>query len=238
VLYDHLPDKSKVHIGKRVVDIESSEKGATVYCQDETSFEGDLVAGADGIHSVVRSIMQKHMDSITPGVSTKDKNGLSAEYNCVFGIAEGVENLIPGELHRCWSKNTSNLTIVGKDGRVYFFLFDKLADRMYGDQIPKYRQDDVHEHIAKHLNMKIKDDMTFDDLWQKRTSYAYVPLEESQNENWTYDRFVCLGDSIHKVRVLTFSCSSQKVDMIIDDSQHGRWWKCCHGKRRCARQQP
>ncbi|KFY97499.1 hypothetical protein V500_02044 [Pseudogymnoascus sp. VKM F-4518 (FW-2643)] len=36
-------------------------------------------------------------------------------------------------------------------------------------------------------------------VWERRTFANMSCVEESTNEHWTSDRFVCLGDSIHKV---------------------------------------
>jgi hypothetical protein len=43
------------------------------------------------------------------------------------------------------------------------------------------------------------DTITFDKVWEQRTFANMCCVEESQNEFWTVDRYVCLGDSVHKV---------------------------------------
>ena len=43
-----------IELGRRLVDIEQDENGVTAYFQDGTSERGDLLVGADGIHSRIR----------------------------------------------------------------------------------------------------------------------------------------------------------------------------------------
>lgn len=72
-LYNHLWDKTKVRVGKKVERIEHTAKGVTIYCKDGSTFDGDLVAGADGVHSVVRNEMWRNADAIEPGKITDDE---------------------------------------------------------------------------------------------------------------------------------------------------------------------
>lgn len=45
----------------------------------------------------------------------------------------------------------------------------------------------------------MKEKVKFADLWASRLSYRLVPLEEGWVEHWSWGRFVCIGDAIHKV---------------------------------------
>lgn len=219
-LYDHLPDKSKVLAGKRVTDVESSEFSAVVRCQDGSSFEGDIIVGADGVNSVIRGSMRDHMEKITPGITAKDKAGLSAEYNCIYGIAGPVKGLESGHSHRSYHKDYSNLVLVGKNGRVFFFHFTKLDRRRFGTDIPKYTKADEEAHVKPFLKVHVTDEVTFDSIWKQRIHSVFTPLEESQNDYWTWERFVCIGDSIHKVGLPMDTQS--KVLKYVDDPKYGR----------------
>ena len=46
--------RQNIELGRRLVDIEQDESGVTAYFQDGTSERGDLLIGADGIHSRTR----------------------------------------------------------------------------------------------------------------------------------------------------------------------------------------
>lgn len=60
ILYDGLEDKSKVVVNKKVVAIDDSETVVNVHCDDGSQYTGDVVAGADGVHSVTRKEMWRY----------------------------------------------------------------------------------------------------------------------------------------------------------------------------------
>ena len=74
ILYDRVPEKSKILTGARVVDIVENEKSVKAYLDDGTCEEGDIIVGCDGVHSVVRSFMWDNANKISPGaVSAAEK---------------------------------------------------------------------------------------------------------------------------------------------------------------------
>lgn len=54
ILYESIEDKSKIHPSTRVVSVVNHATGATVTTADGTRTSCDFVAGADGVHSIVR----------------------------------------------------------------------------------------------------------------------------------------------------------------------------------------
>lgn len=74
-LYDNLRDKSKVLLNKRVSRVEQGYDGVTVYCRDGTSHKGDVVIGADGIHSVVRGEMWRHVNAEHGKLAESERSG-------------------------------------------------------------------------------------------------------------------------------------------------------------------
>jgi 2-polyprenyl-6-methoxyphenol hydroxylase-like FAD-dependent oxidoreductase len=200
VLYDGIPDKSKVHTSKRVCNVDHTDSGVIVHCEDGSKFAGDIVVGADGIHSAVRSLMQKHIEISNPGATKKDSNSISAEYNCIFGLGNPVEGIVQtGDCHRGYAKDQSTLAFIGRGGKLYWFLFTKLDKKYFGKDIPKYTKAQMEEAAKTFYNIHMTDTITFDKVWEQRTIANMCCVEESLNEHWTSDRFVCLGDSIHKV---------------------------------------
>jgi hypothetical protein len=49
------------------------------------------------------------------------------------------------------------------------------------------------------LSILMTDQVTFQDIWNNRLAFMLVPLEEACFNHWTWGRFACRSDSIHKV---------------------------------------
>ena len=73
VLYESLPDKTRILMNKGVKDIQEDQDGVEVFCQDGTSERGDIVIGCDGVHSKVREIMWENAARLAPGLITANE---------------------------------------------------------------------------------------------------------------------------------------------------------------------
>ena len=60
ILFHRMRDQTKVLVNKKVVSVDHYEDGVLVSCADGSCYPGDIVAGADGIHSKVRREMWRH----------------------------------------------------------------------------------------------------------------------------------------------------------------------------------
>lgn len=75
VLYNHL-DKSKVLVNKRVLKVDHLPDKVRVHIEDGSSYDGDILIGADGIHSTIRKEMWRIADELEPGyIPTSEKTG-------------------------------------------------------------------------------------------------------------------------------------------------------------------
>ena len=66
ILYDSLPDKTRVLENKVVRDIEDIPNGVRVVLGDGTVEEGDIVVGCDGVNSAVRRLMWERAKKTIP----------------------------------------------------------------------------------------------------------------------------------------------------------------------------
>jgi len=171
----------------------------TVQCADGSSYSGDVVVGADGVHSVVKKLMLQQIETINPGTTEKDQKSVSAEYSCIYGMGTQVKgNLEVGWYYRTYAQDHSTMIFVGDGGILYWFLFTKLDKRYYGAEIPKYTVADAEIAAQAFFDIKLPHSTTYKDLWNARTMVNMTSLEEAQNQHWTSGRLVCIGDSIHK----------------------------------------
>lgn len=73
VLYDNIQDKSKILVNKKVQNVKMTEDGVVVKTSDGSSYEGDILVGADGIHSSVREEMWRIANDLSPGWIPSDE---------------------------------------------------------------------------------------------------------------------------------------------------------------------
>ncbi|RYO88713.1 hypothetical protein DL764_008700 [Monosporascus ibericus] len=201
LLYDHFPNRSKILTGKRVLGVDHLNRGVRVHCDDGSDFTGDIVAGADGVHSQIRQAMWQHAESHNALKHLKrDRQAMFAEYRCLFGISSAVPGLAEKTQYRTFNKDWSFLVVVGKDCQCFWFVFEKL-DKVYRPpNMPSYNKDtDQNEFVKQFMARYVAQTVTFGALWQRRTAATLTVLEEAQYTHWTYDRIVCLGDAIHKM---------------------------------------
>jgi FAD dependent monooxygenase len=71
ILYDELPDKSKVQTGKKVKHVIDNDDEAGVELADGSIEHADIVVGCDGVHSTVRDSMWANANRSIPGYISK-----------------------------------------------------------------------------------------------------------------------------------------------------------------------
>lgn len=66
VLYDNLRDQSKIFVNKRVHEIHETSTGVDVLTTNGEAHHGNIVIGADGVHSIVRKEMRRMAAKTSP----------------------------------------------------------------------------------------------------------------------------------------------------------------------------
>ncbi|KAL4810805.1 hypothetical protein BDV18DRAFT_155418 [Aspergillus unguis] len=195
VLYDNIKDKSKVLTKKRVQTVDMDDNGVTVTTSDSSSYQGDILIGADGIHSTVREEMWRIANNISPGWIAPE---MPCDYGCIFGISNPCHGIVPGSSNSVFKKHQSYIVNGGPEGRVYWFYFFKLAKRAYGKDIPIYTKEDEQRILAQQANDNITPTLKFQEMLDKKVSTALVPLQEYIFRQWYFKRIITIGDSAHK----------------------------------------
>jgi hypothetical protein len=117
----------------------------------------------------------------------------------MFGTSKPVEGLEHGPFNQVLGKNLSFLHSLDKSGRVFWFVFEKMDKKWHVPNVPSYSDEDALALAKRCGSVYMTDKVSFADLWQNRLGFKLVPLEEAWYKHWTWGRFVCIGDSIHKV---------------------------------------
>jgi 2-polyprenyl-6-methoxyphenol hydroxylase-like FAD-dependent oxidoreductase len=115
VLHGILGDRARlagvpIHHGKKLIGVEEGPDGVTANFADGSSASADVLIGADGVHSVVRSLI--------------DPDAPSARYLNLLGFeglvddADGVIDLAPGSMTFAFGKRAYYLYWKRPDGRI------------------------------------------------------------------------------------------------------------------------
>jgi 2-polyprenyl-6-methoxyphenol hydroxylase-like FAD-dependent oxidoreductase len=211
VLYDNLPDKSKVLTNKGVSEVRQSTSRVEVVTADGETYHGDILVGADGIHSTVREEMWRLADQETPGYFPVSDRSIPTEYCCIFGISRPSEKFPKCSTQNVQGRNYSYLVLTGPDHRIYWFLFKKLPVTAYG-KIPRYTKDQEDALVAEHASNRITDTLTFGELYALRKTSTLQALPEVVFSKWHYNRIMTIGDAAHKVS-LADSREDQQADI-------------------------
>ena len=117
----------------------------------------------------------------------------------MFGVSNPTKGLTTGPFNQVLGENLSFLHNVDKSGRVFWFVFEKLDKRYHVPDVPKFTKEDGEALAQRCLPIRMTGQVTFQDIWNNRLAFMLVPLEEAWFNHWTWGRFACIGDSIHKV---------------------------------------
>ncbi|RFU79577.1 fad binding domain-containing [Trichoderma arundinaceum] len=194
-LYDQLPDslKSNVLTGKKVVDIQSNESEVKVFCDDGSVHKGNLVLGADGVHSKTRQIMRKLALESNPDAEWDPEIPYTSSYRCMW--ASFKRPSAPGEGFETQHKDKSAMYLTGKD-RGWIFLYEKLSEPTKART--SYTDEDVRAMADRFADVPVNETFKVKDVFADRITSGMSDLQEGICNNWGWGRIVLAGDSIHK----------------------------------------
>ncbi|OBT77601.1 hypothetical protein VF21_04577 [Pseudogymnoascus sp. 05NY08] len=203
VLYDNIQDKKKILTKKEIQEVDMTHDGVVVETSDGSSYQGDILVGADGNHSTVRDKMWQIADELSPGWIAPDEHSRpTSDYGCIFGISNSCHDIEPGSKTSVFRKHHSYLINSGPDGRIYWSYFFKLAQRAYGNDIPTFTKEDKKEIIDARANDSITPTLKFRHLLNTK-AYNSVSLQEYVFRQWYFQRIITIGDAAHKILPIT-----------------------------------
>ena len=131
------------------------------------------------------------------------------------------------------------IVICGKEGRSYWFLFQKMDETYSVPNIPRWTREDAIKQVNDNRDFKITEKVCLADLWKTCVSFTLVSLEEALFDKWTWGRMACLGDCIHKVvQNLPLNLLQPADNYYLDDTQRRSGWQPRNRERRSSSKQP
>ena len=203
VLHKNLPESSrqnKLLPGKRIAKIDHKPEGVTVHCTDGSSYQGDIVAGADGVKSKVRWEMWRASNETDHRVPETEQQPVKATFSCLFGISHSLHHLgfHPRHFDVIPDRGHSIMWMTNED-KIFWYVCKTLPKPLApGEQ--KFTEADT-EALAKDLAdcpVMPNGRATFKDLWNSRTTAILLPTEMGEHKYVAWNRFALLGDSCHK----------------------------------------
>jgi FAD-dependent urate hydroxylase len=207
-LYRALRDEAvrrgaRVEYGKRLVDAETTPGGVTARFEDGTEAEGDLLIGADGIHSRTRLII----DPSAPG----------ARYVPVLnigGYARGVTvQAEPGTFRMVFGKRAFFGYAVHPSGEVWWFANPPRADEPTGAELAAIGTEQWRELL---IDLFAGDDSPAVEIIHSTPGElsGWATYDLPSVPTWHRESMIIIGDAAHA----TAPSSGQGASMAIEDA--------------------
>ncbi|GJJ75046.1 hypothetical protein EMPS_07404 [Entomortierella parvispora] len=216
LLYSKIP-KDKIHLNKRVLTILNGDVGARVDCSDGSTFDGDIIVGADGAYSPVRQGLFKWLKKNNKLPSSDD---VPMPYNCVCLVGQ-TEKLDPEEFPDigksiCIFNNMTSTstpftwaTFTTKQHTICWMVLEHLNESSSKEH-DSFRNSDWGPEAASAMAQATRDfpilnggklGKTMGHLFDKtgKDLMSKIVLEEKVYKTWYGGRTVLLGDACHKL---------------------------------------
>ncbi|KAI0205293.1 hypothetical protein F4808DRAFT_280061 [Astrocystis sublimbata] len=196
-LYNTLPAEvqARIHVQKRVVHIDVTDDGVAVHCSDGTVERGDIVLGADGVHSRSRQMMQ----SLAKGqpASTAQPSPYVTTYRVLFGSLPPLPDLPVGMNYEGVHAGVSTQIITG-ERQAWWGVYEKIATPT--SERLRWTEDDKKAVLEKWGKLYMAPGHTVEDTYAHRNGDAgLISLEEGLVDTWSWKRVVLVGDAVRKL---------------------------------------
>ncbi|KAG0249950.1 hypothetical protein BG011_008786 [Mortierella polycephala] len=210
MLLEKIP-KDKLLMKKKVMSFVQNENGVHLRCADGTTYEGDILIGADGAYSSVRRSMYEHLEKENM-LPKGDRDGLECGHLCMVGVTKVLDPekypalksdisqferiMAPGTTHS-WATSTV------PNNRVCWLLMDQLdAERSKAAMFKnsEWGPESHAEMLQEYSKYPSPIGGTMSDVFDATPSdmISKVFLECKLFETWHYGRTALLGDACHK----------------------------------------
>ncbi|KAH7044691.1 hypothetical protein BKA57DRAFT_87270 [Linnemannia elongata] len=205
--------REKIHFSKKVMSMEQNKEGVMIRCSDGTTYQGDILVGADGAYSGVRQALYKRMEKAGT-LPPSDLDELTKGYICMVGTTEPLD---PEQYPGVNSEDANINQIISKDSLYSWSAFSVPGNRICWNVKLQLSLEESTEHRFKNsewgpqsneaMIKEVRDflipfgDNTLGDLIDAtpRENISKVFLEDKLFDTWNYGRTVLIGDACHKL---------------------------------------
>ncbi|GME48549.1 putative monooxygenase FAD-binding protein [Neofusicoccum parvum] len=205
ILERHLQAKDCLLTGKRVTRVEDRESGVDVRCEDGTQYSGQIVIGADGIHSTVREEIQRLTRETHPEEAEPDT--MRCEYACLFAATPPVPHLFsPGDVASAQRRSSNAAIMCGRAGELYLFYYWRLPSSPHpitSATIPHISASEQQRRWAEASTLRLSATSTVGDAVAAGLQRAgATALPHHVFARWHRGRALVAGDAAHKFNPL------------------------------------
>jgi FAD dependent monooxygenase len=124
---------------------------------------------------------------------------MSTRFACVYGISQPTPGIEAGECFSTYRESAAFLGFTGKDGIIFWFVFEDLGETLVLSKTPRYTTADVDGVCESVAHFPIAPGVTCRDIFGNKKIAMKVALEEGVAKVWYTNRTVLVGDAAHKV---------------------------------------
>ncbi|KAF9146905.1 hypothetical protein BG015_011481 [Linnemannia schmuckeri] len=209
---DEKTPSHKIHLAKRILSFEQDQEGITVTLGDNATVRGDILVGADGAHSAVRSHLYKTLDK--QGLLPKsDTEAMSVGYISLVGTTDALD---PIRYPCVLQEECDTVFIIGDGSTPYTWAtFTVPGNKICWNVVIQLGLSSLADEDVGSADWVAQDNQKMlDAIRHFKTTYgtlgdlfdatqidrvSKVAFEDKLFETWNYDRVVLIGDAAHKL---------------------------------------
>lgn len=182
-VYNQIKDKTKIRRHTSFASYIEHDDYIQVVAETGEKIAGDILIGADGVHSAVRRHLADHVCTANPKLASTLQSSFISKYHCIFATSENANSsgkpfLSDAMVHNVYYRDFSGIAAVGVQGLVFWFIFIRSETSTRTPNRTRYNESDMEAAIDKYGDFALGPGYTFRDLWEARVKAAMVPLEE------------------------------------------------------------
>ncbi|KAG0376744.1 hypothetical protein BGX24_007290 [Mortierella sp. AD032] len=187
--------REKIHLNKKVVSLKDDNDGITIRCTDGTTYQGDILVGADGAYSGVRQALYKRMD-MTGTLPSSDTDELSKGFICMVSTTDPLN---PSKYPGVADKSAHCNQIIGNGNNYSLATVEDATEHKFKNS--EWGGDSSDPMIKEVRDFPIPLGGLLGDLIDAtpRDNISRVSLEDKLFDTWHHGRTVLIGDACHKL---------------------------------------